>query len=344
MPVRIGTRLRAFIERSKQALKLDDTRLLHIGSGIALVISGAAFAAIALLAIAKPAQPTSSDSSLQAGSASAFSPPAITAIPPGPAGDAIRRGKAIFDDPWTYAPAYVGNAMACKNCHLDSGTRAGSSPMWAAWISYPQYRVKTNSVNTMEDRIMGCFSYSMNASNSPSGGPPPAGSDIYRNLEAYFHWLATDAPTGGKIAGSGYPELQLSPAGYDPGRGASLYEQKCSGCHGSDGQGAIQPNGTVVYPPLWGGKSYNWGAGMARIDLAARFIKANMPFDQPGTLTDQEAWDIAAYFDSKERPKDPRQTGSVAANAAANFKNQPSYYGKVVNGNLLGTGLPSARR
>ena len=273
-----------------------------------------------------------------------FSPPALSTIPAGPAGDAIRLGKAIFDDPWTNASAYVGNAMACKNCHLDSGTRSDSSPMWAAWVSYPQYRKKTNSINTMEDRIMGCFRYSMNASNSPSGGPPPAGSDIYRNLEAYFHWLATGAPTGGKVAGAGYPELQLSPAGYDPDRGATLYEQKCSGCHGSDGQGAIQPDGTVVYPPLWGGKSYNWGAGMARVDLAARFIKANMPLDQPGTLTDQEAWDIAAYLNSHERPKDPRQTGSIAANATANFKNQHSYYGKVVNSKLLGSGAAATRR
>ena len=69
-----------------------------------------------------------------------------------------------------------------------------------------------------------------------------------------------------------------------------------------------------------------------------------MPFDQPGTLTDQEAWDIAAYFDSHERPKDPRQTGSVAANATANFKNQRSYYGKVVNGKLLGSGAAAVRR
>lgn len=332
------------VQRFKQTMKPEEGRLLRVGSRIALLMSGAAFAAIALIAIAKPSEPTGTGSGLAAASDGSFSPPPLSAIPAGQAGDAIRRGKALFDDPGTNASAYVGNAMACKNCHLDSGTRADSSPMWAAWISYPQYREKTNSINTMEDRIMGCFRYSMNAPNSPSGGPPPAGSDIYRDLQAYFHWLATGAPTGQKIAGGGYPELQLTPAGYDPRRGAPIYEQKCSGCHGSDGQGAIQPDGKVLFPALWGGKSYNWGAGMARIDLAARFIKANMPLDQPGTLSDQEAWDIAAYVDSHERPRDPRQTGSVAANAAANFKNQHIYYGKRVNGQLLGEGVPAARR
>ncbi len=82
---------------------------------------------------------------------------------------------------------------------------------------------------------------------------------------------------------------------------------------------------------------------MARVDLAAGFIKANMPFDKPGTLSDQDAWDVAAYIDSQERPRDPRQTGSVAANAAKNFAGQKSYYGKSIGGKLLGAGVASAR-
>jgi thiosulfate dehydrogenase len=82
---------------------------------------------------------------------------------------------------------------------------------------------------------------------------------------------------------------------------------------------------------------------MARVDLAAGFIKANMPFDQPRTLRDQDAWDVAAFIDSHERPKDPRQTGSVAENAKANFAGQKSYYGQLVGGKMLGTGVPGQR-
>lgn len=334
---------RSLLERIKLAASRSEPRALRVAGAVGLLVAGAALGAIALVAIAVPRDFGGPGAGLAAAEGSDFTPPPLSAIPQGPAGDAIRRGLAIFDDPGVHASAYVGNAMACKNCHLDSGRRPDSSPMWAAWVAYPQYRSKTNSINTMEDRIMGCFSYSMNAPNSPSGGPPPPGSDVYRDLQAYFHWLATGVPTGRPVAGGGYPEVPLPASGYDPGRGAPSYEQKCSGCHGSDGQGAAQPDGKILYPPLWGGRSYNWGAGMARVDLAARFIKANMPLDQPGTLSDQEAWDIAAYIDSKERPKDPRQTGSVAANAAANFKGQPSYYGKMVNGKLLGSGAPSQR-
>jgi thiosulfate dehydrogenase len=40
---------------------------------------------------------------------------------------------------------------------------------------------------------------------------------------------------------------------------------------------------------------------MTRILTAARFIKARMPFGQPD-LTDDEAYDVAAYVNSNPRP------------------------------------------
>lgn len=323
-------------------LERNQVRLLRSGTAIGLFVVGAAVAALALVAIGRSGQPAEQPSSPEPQSAD-FTPPAMSAIPPGPEGEAIKRGMAIFDDPRTHAAQFVGNSMACKNCHLDSGRRADSSPMWAAWVAYPQYRKKNNAINTMEDRINGCFRYSMNAPNSPSGGPPPYASDIYRDLEAYFRWLATGAPIASKMKGGGYPTPPLSQAGYDPSRGAKVFEAKCTSCHGSDGQGARMPDGKVVYPPLWGPRSYNWGAGMARVDLAAGFIKANMPFDKPGTLSDDQAWDVAAFIDSHERPKDPRQTGSVADNARANFSGQKTYYGTSLAGKLLGSGVAGER-
>ncbi len=328
----------------EQALDRNQFRLLRLGSAVGLVVLGGAVAALAFLTITPDSAPAGDGDGGGANVTQAgFTPPPVSDIPDGPDGDAIRRGMAIFDDPRTHAAAFVGNSMACKNCHLDSGRRANSSPMWAAWVAYPQFRKKTGSINTMEDRIEGCFRYSMNAPNSPSGGPPPAGSDLYRDLEAYFRWLATGATIGAKMKGAGYPTPALSQSGYDPARGAQVFNAKCAACHGADGQGARTPDGKVVYPPLWGPRSYNWGAGMARIDLAAGFARANMPFDQPGTLSDQEAWDVAAFIDSHERPSDPRQTGSVADNAQANFKGQKSYYGQIVGGKLLGSGVPGER-
>ena len=62
----------------------------------------------------------------------------------------------------------------------------------------------------------------------------------------------------------------------------------------------------MVFPPLWGAHSYNWGAGMHRINTAAAYIKANMPLGNYLALTDQQAWDVAAFMNSHERPQDPR--------------------------------------
>lgn len=267
-----------------------------------------------------------------------FQPPMSSAIPDGPSGDAIRRGEAIFMNTPANASDFVGNSLSCAACHLDGGRRPDSAPMWAAWVAYPKYRAKNQQINTMEDRIKGCFTYSMNAQASPHGGPPPAGDDVYKDLQTYMHFLASGAPTGVDMKGSGYPELQKTALGYDPVRGERVFADNCAVCHATDGQGQSDANGRSVFPPLWGPQSYNWGAGMARVNTAAGFIKANMPLGQTDRLTDQQAWDVAAYINSQERPKDPRQTGSVAETAARNHAGEETYYGRTYQGRLVGVG------
>jgi cytochrome c len=92
----------------------------------------------------------------------------------------------------------------------------------------------------------------------------------------------------------------------------------------------------TVFPPVWGPRSYNWGAGMARINNAAGFIKANMPLSEGGKLTIQQAWDVAAYVDGKPRPQDPRYAGSVAATRAKFQDTAQSMYGRIIDGIELG--------
>ncbi len=274
-----------------------------------------------------------------------FNPPDRDYIPDSPFGDAVRRGEAIFTNTATNAGDHVGNGLSCSNCHLDSGRHPQSAPMWAAWVTYPKYRAKNDQINTMEDRVMGCFNYSMNAQYSPSGVAPPHGDDIYRDLESYFFWLASDAPTNVALEGIGFGSVDKPEGGYDLARGAEVYEANCAVCHGGDGQGQRDINGDYTFPPLWGSDSYNWGAGMSRIDTAAAFIKNNMPLSQPGSLSDQEAWDVAAFVDSHERPKDPRQTGTIEENRLANHDGDEILYGQVVDGMLLGQGTgPSEAR
>ena len=85
----------------------------------------------------------------------------------------------------------------------------------------------------------------------------------------------------------------------DSSRGHALFRDNCARCHGTNGQGI------GVVPALWGAKSYSIGASMARVERAASFIRYNMPFDRPGSLTDQQAFDIAAYINSMTRPDLP---------------------------------------
>ena len=67
---------------------------------------------------------------------------------------------------------------------------------------------------------------------------------------------------------------------------------------------ARRPTGAdgYVFPPLWGPDSFNDGAGMHRVLTAARFIKARMPLGD-ADLTDDQAFDVAAYINAQPRPE-----------------------------------------
>ncbi len=276
-----------------------------------------------------------------------FTSPAREDLPEGPFGEIVREGRDIFENTNAHrvSSEYVGNKQACGNCHLDAGRLADSAPLWAAWVAYPAYRAKNKKVNTYIERIQGCFQYSMNAPDSKAGRPPSADSDTILSLVAYSYWLATGAPTGDNtMPGRGYPRLKETKQGFEPARGASVYAAKCALCHGTDGAGVTLADARTLFPPLWGRDSYNWGAGMHNVDVAAAFIKHNMPLGLANTLNDQDAWDVASFMNSHERPQDPRFQGDLAATTELFHANKFDYYGKRKSeqGYLLGE-RPAAR-
>jgi thiosulfate dehydrogenase len=257
-----------------------------------------------------------------------FTPPPLDAIPSGPDGEAVWQGLQLLEHTHALAKDYVGNDLNCVNCHVDQGRQAGSAPMWAAYVVYPKYRSKNRKVNTLEERIQGCFRFSMN------GKPPAADSAEMKSLVTYFHWLATGLPVGITPKGAGYPKLETSPKPASIERGKLVFASNCAMCHGDDGQGRA-PRNLQVFPPLWGNRSFNWGAGMTKISTAAAFIHANMPYGAGRQLSLQEAWDVAAFVDSRPRPQDPRFNGNVEQ-TRQKFHAADSYYGRTVNGQLLG--------
>ena len=200
----------------------------------------------------------------------------------------VRRGKALLAFTRDSLPQNVGNRLQCVSCHPDNGTRKHVMPWVGVYARFPQYRSRVGSIYVIEDRINDCFKRSMN-------GKPlvPEGRDM-RDIIAYMAFLSSGYPVFARVEGQNFDSVPPVPG--DTVRGAATFATKCAVCHGVDGAG------TDVFPALWGPGSYNIGAGMARVRTAAAFIKVAMPQTAPGTLTDQEAYDLATYINTRPRP------------------------------------------
>lgn len=197
----------------------------------------------------------------------------------------------------------TGNRLACSNCHLDGGTRPYAAPYIGLSGLFPVYIGREDKIESLEERINGCFERSMN------GKAIDVNDEVMRAMVTYIKHISKEAPVGVRIAGQGFVDFTPPDRAADIDRGATVYRNNCRSCHGNNGEGAKGSaeyrEGGYIYPPLWGPDSYNDGAGMGRIITAAKFIKGNMPLgathDNP-VLTDEEAFDVAAYINSQSRP------------------------------------------
>lgn len=216
--------------------------------------------------------------------------PDAAKIPNTPDGDAIRLGKLIFDQTPKYAPHYVGNRIACGDCHIKSGTARFAAPMIDLPGIFPRFNKRAGHVISLQERLQECFVRSEN------GTAPDIESPEIKALVAYILWLSPSDKKGEVYPGRGFVRLPLLEG--DIKRGKIIYTRKCAACHRSDGAG-VPP----VLPPVWGVGSYNDGAGMNNPQKMAAFLVSNMPQNHPGTLTPHDAYDVAAYIHSKPRPR-----------------------------------------
>jgi len=211
----------------------------------------------------------------------------------------VRLGYQIFQDPQTYAADFVGNDLTCGNCHLNAGQRDLAFPLIGVAGTFPQYRRRDDRLVSLEDRIGGCFKRSMN------GTAPPHDHPVTIALDAYINWLSEGFAVGERPEWLGQnqiaPEARIPIEQLDVAQGESLYQQYCAPCHGLDGQGLDL---IIAKPgPLWGPRSWNDGAGAARVWTLAGYIRYAMPLVEPGSLTDEQAQLIAAYVNSHDRPE-----------------------------------------
>lgn len=195
--------------------------------------------------------------------------------------------------------AQISNGMNCQNCHLDGGRRAWGNNYGAVSSTYPKFRERSGTYESIYKRVGDCFERSLN------GTAPDSSSREFLAIQAYIQWLGKDVAKGEKPAGSGIEKLPYLKRAADPQKGLAVYLANCKSCHGENGEGQMDGN-RFVYPPLWGPHSYNDGAGLFRLSNFAGFVKGNMPFNIAShakpTLTSEEAWDVAAYVNSQPRP------------------------------------------
>jgi thiosulfate dehydrogenase len=233
-----------------------------------------------------------------------WSPPDSNSIPLDASGDLIRYGKKLVRNTAFYfgprgSVSHSSNGMNCQNCHLDAGTRAWAGSFGSVASLFPRYSDRRGSAETINQRISDCFERSMN------GQMPDSNGLEIKAMNAYIRWVGKDVQRGKKPTGTGLEQLTYLERAADPSKGKTVYVQKCQTCHGANGDGQPDNAGGYRYPPLWGEHSYNTSAGIYRLSKFAGFIKDNMPYGSDYLnehLSNEEAWDLAAFVNSQPRP------------------------------------------
>jgi thiosulfate dehydrogenase len=237
--------------------------------------------------------------------------PDIDKLPDDDWGRTVRYGRDLMTKtasligPEVADPAhrFAGNNLNCASCHLEAGAKEFGLPYVGAYADFPNYRARSGAVGTIEDRIQGCMTRSMNGKKLPDDSPEMTA------MVAYLKFLSTGRPVGAPVVGRGSGRMPELTRAADPARGQALYAQTCAVCHGDHGQGQRAGGGDAqgyLIPPLWGPDSFNDGAGMARLIDAANFIHSNMPDGatwQTPAVSVEDAWDVAAFIDSQPRPQ-----------------------------------------
>jgi thiosulfate dehydrogenase len=231
----------------------------------------------------------------------------------------IKWGYQIFTDTPGEASRFAPGRGSCNNCHLNGGQRERSLPLVGVAGMFPEYNRRAGRLISLADRVVDCFLRSQNAagrlpSESDASTPEEAGRHLptptskeVLAVSAYITWLSNGSVVGKNPTWRGQntiPSSALVPIDkLDRARGESLYAERCTSCHGVDGQGV--QIGTKKAGPLWGPDSWNDGAGAARVYTLAGIIRYSMPYLDPGSLSDEDAQHVAAFINSKPRPVYP---------------------------------------
>ena len=261
-----------------------------------------AFTAIVLLAAALPAQAQSGGAGADAGSrvfaancaachqaggtgmAGAF-PPLAGHVP-----DLLKQADGR---------SYIGKVLLFGlegEISVNGNAFAGAMPAW----------------NTLsDDDIAGVLNYVStawdNGQSLPAGFKPFTADEIKALRTPELTSASVYALRSG-TAGGGAPSITtagtalVSFTADQVGRGSDIYSDRCDQCHGD-----TLDNGEFGGAPL-NGKYFkqHWGGGSVAALIA--YMKAKMPPDRPGSLTDQSYADLASFLlDANDYPKGDKE-------------------------------------
>jgi thiosulfate dehydrogenase len=235
--------------------------------------------------------------------------------------DDIRWGFKLFTNTPGEARRFTPSKISCSNCHLNAGQRERSLPLVGVAGMFPEYNRRSGRLYSLTDRIVDCFLRSENATGAVGDSerapdsetasphevvPSPTSKEVLA-LAAYITWLARGSEVGSNPPWRGQNAIAAAAlvpvAKLDAAKGEAIFGERCVSCHGLDGQGVMV--GDKKPGPLWGPDSWNDGAGAARVYTLAGIIRYAMPYLDPGSLSDEEAQNVAAFINSKPRPAFP---------------------------------------
>jgi len=92
----------------------------------------------------------------------------------------------------------------------------------------------------------------------------------------------------------------LPPGSGTPAKGAKIFAEKCSACHGDAGKGGVAP----YYPALVGGRPLTDGIDTVKTianyyaypTTIFDYTRRGMPYNMPRSLTDDEVYSLTAYI------------------------------------------------
>jgi mono/diheme cytochrome c family protein len=270
-------------------------------------ILGTLAAAAAFLAAALPAQAQTGAGSTDAGSR-VYATNCAACHQAGGTGMADAFPPLAGHFPDLLKPAdgrtYVGKVLLFGlegQISVNGGNYAGTMPDWQA-LSDSDIAAVLNYVSSAWD----------NGKSLPAGFKPFTADEIkalrtppLTSAAVYAMRSGTQAGSGATPAATANGAVPVSFTADQVTTGSDIYSERCVQCHGDK-----LDNGEFGGAPLNG--SYfkkHWGGGS--VAALVGFMKAKMPPDRPGSLTDQSYAELAAFLlDANEYPKGDKELPS----------------------------------